>query len=161
MGDRMHTGSERVGEQKHTGDERAGEQKHTGSERIGERIGEQKHTGSERARTGDDRAHAKGRGLLGRDDRDQWERRLQHAVNGFVDAPRDSVREADKVVEEATARLTELLAERRRSLRTSWSSGPDEGTEPGAPADGATADTEQLRLALRDYRELAERLLGV
>lgn len=40
---------------------------------------------------------------------------------------------------------------RRRTLRNSWETGS---------GDRATAtDTEQLRLALRDYRELTERLL--
>nr|WP_225859151.1 hypothetical protein [Streptomyces albicerus] len=86
--------------------------------------------------------------LLSRDEGDKWTLRLQHAVAGFVDGPRDSVEEADQVLQEVAARFTDAVTERRRTLRTSWqTTGEDK------------ADTEQLRLALRDYRELAERLL--
>lgn len=77
---------------------------------------------------------------------------------GFVDRPRDAVEEADLVLQELTERLTDALTERRRTLAKNWRT-----PAQGAPKDGAApaADTEQLRLALRDYRELAERLMGV
>ncbi|MEU1667908.1 hypothetical protein ABZ547_30900 [Streptomyces sparsogenes] len=79
--------------------------------------------------------------------------RLRHAVSGFVDAPRGAVEEADRLLEELSARLTELLADRRRTLRDTWSE--DE-------ADGAgTVRTEELRLAMRGYRNVLERLLSV
>ena len=92
--------------------------------------------------------------LLRLDDTDKLAARLQHAVAGFVDAPRDAVQEADHVLQELTARFTDAVTERRRTLRRSWrTDGAGEGK-----AEAAT-DTEQLRLALRDYRELAERLL--
>ncbi|MFI5566850.1 hypothetical protein ACIA6T_05630 [Streptomyces sp. NPDC051740] len=92
--------------------------------------------------------------LLRLDDTDKLTARLQHAVAGFVDAPRDAVQEADRALEELTARFTDAVTERRRTLRRSWHT-------DGAETSGAAAatDTEQLRLALRDYRELAERLL--
>ncbi|MGY0023680.1 hypothetical protein [Streptomyces sp. cg35] len=77
--------------------------------------------------------------------RDDLEGRLKHAVHGFVDEPRAAVEEADHVLEELTTRLTEALAGRRSTLRTSWQDSKE--------------DTEHLRLALRDYRETAERLL--
>ncbi|GAA3523921.1 hypothetical protein [Streptomyces osmaniensis] len=80
---------------------------------------------------------------------DKYELRLQHAVSGFVDGPRAAVEEADQVVEAIVARFAETVRERRRTLRTSW-----QDTEE-------KADTERLRLALRDYRELAERLLHI
>ncbi|MFJ8547535.1 hypothetical protein, partial [Streptomyces sp. NPDC093676] len=89
--------------------------------------------------------------LLPRDASDELGMRLQHAVGGFVDNPREAVEEADHVMEEAAARLAEALASRRRTLKASWQ---DTGDGPHA-----TADTEQLRLALRDYRATAERLL--
>ncbi|MGW0533041.1 hypothetical protein [Streptomyces sp. NPDC003032] len=110
-------------------------------------------------------------------DRDKLTLRLQNAVNGFVDGPRGAVEEVDHVLEDAIARLTDTLAERRRVLRSSWQttparSAPDGGAPPaagvapggalateGAPAESSATDTEQLRLALRDYRETAERLL--
>ncbi|MFE0181744.1 hypothetical protein [Streptomyces olivaceus] len=93
--------------------------------------------------------------LLPREESDELGRRLHHAVTGFVDAPRASVEEADRVLEEIAARLTDAVARRRRDLRTSWQ-GTGEGTGEEAAALGT--DTEQLRLALRDYRELADRL---
>jgi hypothetical protein len=90
---------------------------------------------------------------LAREERETFGLRLQHAVGGFVDSPRDAVEEADHVVEEVAARLTEALASRRRTLKASW-----QDTEDGAHA---SADTERLRLALRDYRATAERLLNM
>ncbi|MEV0218106.1 hypothetical protein [Streptomyces sp. NPDC050704] len=97
-----------------------------------------------------DRAGGAGSGgrLLSHNDGDKWTLQLQHAVAGFVDAPRDSVEEADKVLQEVTSRFTDAVTERRRTLRTSWQTAGEDKN-----------DTEQLRLVLRDYRELAERLL--
>ncbi|MFG2947340.1 hypothetical protein [Streptomyces adustus] len=107
--------------------------------------------------------------LFAHEESDKLTLRLRQAVAAFVDEPRGSVEEADQVLEEIAARFTEAVARRRRTLRTSWQS-PDKATGKSTgrstdkqaearPAVGA--DTEQLRLALRDYRELAERLLRV
>ncbi|MFC7830176.1 hypothetical protein [Streptomyces sp. NPDC057375] len=93
-----------------------------------------------------------GRPLLPPADSDRLGERLHHALAGFVDAPRASVEEADRVLEEITARFTEAVTHRRQTLRASW-------REPGEGAGAPSADTEQLRLALRDYRELAGRLM--
>ncbi|MGW1022197.1 hypothetical protein ACWD4J_00560 [Streptomyces sp. NPDC002577] len=90
-------------------------------------------------------------GLLPPDECEKLTLRLQHAVTAFVDSPRDAVEEADEVLHEAVNRLTKTLAHRRRTIRIAWQS-MGEGEE-------RTADTEQLRLALRDYRETAERVL--
>ncbi|MFD8421597.1 hypothetical protein [Streptomyces sp. NPDC059466] len=87
--------------------------------------------------------------LLSHDACDKYALRMRHAVGGFVDGPRASVEEADHVLEELTAQFTDAMTRRRRTLRTSWEK---------AGADEAS-DTEQLRLALRDYREVTERLL--
>lgn len=92
------------------------------------------------------------RPLLPPDDSDRLGERLHHALAGFVDAPRASVEEADRVLEEITARFTEAVAHRRQTLRASW-------REPGEGGGAPSTDTEQLRLALRDYRELAGRLM--
>ena len=92
--------------------------------------------------------------LLPHEECDKLAAQLRHAVAGFVDGPRDAVEEADHVLEELALRVTEAVTQRRRTLRRSWQ-GDDEGKS------SAATDTEQLRLALRDYRELADRLLHV
>ncbi|MEV7886369.1 hypothetical protein ACWD3I_10120 [Streptomyces sp. NPDC002817] len=111
--------------------------------------------GQESAAKGQESA-AKGEGshrsrLLPHDECDKLSLRLQHAVAGFVDEPRNAVEEADHVMEEVASRVTDAMTQRRRTLRTSWQDGEDKHADAG--------DTEQLRLALRDYRELADRLL--
>jgi hypothetical protein len=101
--------------------------------------------------SGGNGSRSTGSPLLPHDESDKLTLRLQHAVGGFVDGPRSAVEEADHVLEEVTARFTDAMTERRRTLRNTWETGAD---------DRATStDTEQLRLALRDYRELTERLL--
>lgn len=87
--------------------------------------------------------------LLSHDECDKYALRMQHAVGGFVDGPRASVEEADHVLEELTTEFTDAMTRRRRNLRTTWQ----------AAGESDTADTEKLRLALRDYREVTERLL--
>ncbi|MCQ9181670.1 hypothetical protein KMT30_21985 [Streptomyces sp. IBSBF 2953] len=102
-----------------------------------------------------------GESLFPEDECDRISARMRHAVVGFVDGPRDAVAEADEVLEELAARLTDAVDRRRRTLRGSWhqpAGGPEGGKDRGASAATAV-DTEQLRLALRDYRELTERLL--
>ncbi|MFD8223894.1 hypothetical protein ACFV16_06945 [Streptomyces massasporeus] len=108
-------------------------------------------TGPDKVGSAKNRAH-----LLAHDDSDKLGSQLQHAVAGFVDGPRAAVEEADHVLEEIAARFTEAVTQRRRTLRHSWQS-----VEGGEGGSVSSADTEQLRLALKDYRELAERLLHV
>ncbi|MCS0601277.1 hypothetical protein NX794_08540 [Streptomyces sp. LP11] len=90
--------------------------------------------------------------LLPHAEADEWEQRMRQVVAGFVDQPRAAVEEADHALEEITARFTEAVTRRRHTLRSGWQGGEEH-------ASGAGTDTEQLRLALRDYRELADRLL--
>ncbi|WP_062649128.1 hypothetical protein [Streptomyces maremycinicus] len=98
-----------------------------------------------------------GESLLPDDECDRIASRMRHAVVGFVDGPRDAVAEADRVLEELAARFTDAVDQRRRTLRGSWQ--PAEGGKDRSSATATATDTEQLRLALRDYRELTERLL--
>lgn len=91
--------------------------------------------------------------LLPRDECERFAQRLQHAIGEFVDEPRDAVQEADQVAQEVVARLSEAVSSRRRTLKRSWQDTSDD-------AHGG-ADTEQLRLALRDYRVTVERLLSL
>ncbi|MFD7243557.1 hypothetical protein [Streptomyces massasporeus] len=123
-----------------------------GADRLGAEAPRGDHgTGPDKVGSAKNRAH-----LLAHDDSDKLGSQLQHAVAGFVDGPRAAVEEADHVLEEIAARFTEAVTQRRRTLRHSWQS-----VEGGEGRSVSSADTEQLRLALKDYRELAERLLHV
>jgi hypothetical protein len=64
---------------------------------------------------------------------------------GFVDEPHQAVEEAGRFVDELVQRVTEALQGHRAQLQT--------------PADDAS--TEDLRLALRSYRQFVDRLLGL
>lgn len=85
--------------------------------------------------------------LLPSAEREEIVRCLGHAVNIFADSPREALEEAEGAFDEATAQLVNALAERRRALRAGW-----------ADLAPETQSTE-LRLALREYRELTGRLL--
>lgn len=85
--------------------------------------------------------------LLPPTEREEFVRRLHQTVNGFVDEPRRSVEEADALFDEVFRRIGALVAERRHGLRAPWH------------GEGTTAETEELRNALRRYRDATERLL--
>lgn len=95
--------------------------------------------------------------LIPQDECDKLNLRLQEALSTFIDGPRRSVEEAADVLDEAAKRLTAALAERPRTLRESWDARGDGSGDGGEPA----ADTEDLRLVLRSYREVTERLLRI
>jgi hypothetical protein len=67
---------------------------------------------------------------------------------GFVDEPRRSVQEADRLVATAMKRLAEQFAAERSTLEGQWDRGGD-------------VSTEDLRIALRRYRSFFGRLLSV
>ena len=85
--------------------------------------------------------------LLPPAERDKIVLRLGHALNTFADTPLAALEEAESAFDEATVQLASALAERRRLLRAGW-----EGQEP-------EARQAELRLALRQYREITGRLL--
>lgn len=89
--------------------------------------------------------------LLDEAERDRLGQRLHQVLATFVDAPCASVAEADEVLAEVERHLIASLRDRRTALRAGW--------RPNGDPDGQTPDTEQLRLALRTYREVTERLL--
>jgi hypothetical protein len=67
---------------------------------------------------------------------------------GFVDDPRECVANADDLVSDLIDRLTGGFADARSRLEEKW-------------ARGESASTEDLRLALQNYREFFQRLLAV
>jgi len=67
---------------------------------------------------------------------------------GFVDDPRHSVEMADSLVAEMMQRLAQVFSSQRGQLEGQWGKGQD-------------VSTEELRLALRQYRSFFDRLLSV
>ncbi|AJZ85474.1 hypothetical protein ADL28_28605 [Streptomyces violaceusniger] len=88
--------------------------------------------------------------VLPTSEHDMLAQRLRHAVSGFVDSPRGAVEEADALLGEVATRLADLLAERRGTLRAAWHEN-----------DAVISETEELRLAMRGYRNVLERLISV
>ncbi|MFG1702040.1 hypothetical protein ACFLIM_02500 [Nonomuraea sp. M3C6] len=78
----------------------------------------------------------------------QVQARWRDLQASFVDDPSEAVERADGLVGEVVESLTSTLANRTDALRDRW-----QGTD--------TPDTEQLRLALREYRNVLERLLAL
>src|SRR5438046_1041323 len=76
--------------------------------------------------------------------RARWER----IQTEFVDEPRRSVQQADELVSTVARRLTEVFGDEKNRLEQAWAKGDD-------------VSTEDLRMALRRYRSLFERLLSI
>ena len=76
------------------------------------------------------------------DFRSQWSK----VQTGFVDEPRRTVEEADKLVAAVMQRLAEGFASERSGLEKQWDRGDN-------------VSTEDLRLALQRYRSFFDRLL--
>ncbi|MFI2714053.1 hypothetical protein ACH495_28415 [Micromonospora sp. NPDC018662] len=74
--------------------------------------------------------------------RDRW----RDVQLRFVDDPRAAVGEAESLVEEAIEALSTALREQRTRL--------------GAWQESGSSDTEQLRVAVRGYRDFLDRVLG-
>ncbi|GHH79666.1 hypothetical protein GCM10018781_58160 [Kitasatospora indigofera] len=68
---------------------------------------------------------------------------------GFVDDPRAAVEQADDLVGKAADLIAESVGENRRRLRAA-----------GGPTEDSGIPTEELRLAMREYRTLLDRLLA-
>ena len=76
--------------------------------------------------------------------RDRW----QQCQVGFVDEPREAVKQADELVAELMQTLARQFAEAREGLERQWARGDD-------------VSTEDLRVALQRYREFFNRLLTI
>ncbi|MDH6706659.1 hypothetical protein P3T27_003386 [Kitasatospora sp. MAA19] len=72
--------------------------------------------------------------------------RWQQVQTDFVDDPRAAVHTADALVADLMQRLAESFADRRRNLESQWNRGD-------------TVETEELRVALQQYRTFFNRLL--
>ncbi|MFE4667085.1 hypothetical protein ACFRI7_22760 [Streptomyces sp. NPDC056716] len=95
-------------------------------------------------------AERRGRGpepLIPAAERDKTAVRLGHALNTFDESPLQALEEAESAYDEATAHLVAALAERRRVLRAAWEEQNPE------------ASSAEFRIALRQYRELTQRVL--
>jgi len=76
--------------------------------------------------------------------RSRWEA----IQTGFVDEPRSAVEQADALVAQVVARLTEVFGDERMTLERHWDRGDN-------------VSTEDLRMALKRYRSFFDRLLSI
>jgi hypothetical protein len=76
--------------------------------------------------------------------RSQW----QGIQTGFVDEPRRTVEQADKLVAQVMQQLAQSFSDQRNALERQWE-------------QSDRVSTEDLRLALRRYRCFFERLLSI
>jgi hypothetical protein len=81
-------------------------------------------------------------------ERDGLRMRWDDVQAGFVDDPRDCVQKADGLVSDVVRQLISGFTEARSRLEQQWSRGEE-------------ASTEDLRVALKRYREFFDRLLAV
>ncbi|GAB2532026.1 hypothetical protein [Nocardia heshunensis] len=100
----------------------------------------------EPAHTGIDREE--GTPLLDQHDLDRFRTQWQELQGAFVDDPKEAVTKADSLVSETLEQLTTTFAQRKKKLDEQWSRGED-------------GDTEDLRHALRGYRDYFDRLLTI
>jgi hypothetical protein len=86
--------------------------------------------------------------LFASTDLEQFRGQWNTVQAGFVDDPRSCVEQADGLVSAVVEQLSNGFAEARSRLEQQWSRGED-------------ASTEDLRVALKRYREFFDRLLAV
>lgn len=85
--------------------------------------------------------------LLASDKADSFGKRWTDIQSNFVDEPQEAVRNADGLVSEVIQELSHRFAQERQGLEHQWSGGGD-------------VSTEDLRMALRHYRDFFQRLLA-
>jgi hypothetical protein len=76
---------------------------------------------------------------------DTFQQRWREIQANFVDDPHETVREANQFADEVVNSLTTALNDRKHSLDERWQAEKE--------------NTEELRLAMRGYRELLDRLI--
>ena len=107
----------------------------------------QKRTVEDRQLEGRERATEDFTPLLPESDTAGYQQRWESIQTRFVDAPRESVGDADALVSEVIQRLSSRFAEEREQLEGRWRSGSE-------------VSTEELRQLLRRYRSFFHRLLS-
>jgi hypothetical protein len=85
--------------------------------------------------------------LLPQDQAERYRSEWQQIQAGFVDEPRKSVEEADRLVADLMQRLAAVFSDERERLEKQWDSGDD-------------VSTEDLRVGLTRYRSFFDRLLS-
>jgi hypothetical protein len=86
--------------------------------------------------------------LFGDAEREELRTRWDGVQAGFVDDPRDCVQKADGLVSDVVRQLISGFTDARSRLEQQWSRGEE-------------ASTEDLRVALKRYRDFFDRLLAV
>ncbi|MBC2638280.1 MULTISPECIES: hypothetical protein [unclassified Rhodococcus (in: high G+C Gram-positive bacteria)] len=89
-----------------------------------------------------------GQSLFAEDELSVLRLRWDEVQSSFVDDPKQCVQKADGLVQDVVDRLTTGFSEARSRLEEQW-------------ARGEEGSTEDLRLALKRYREFFQRLLTV
>jgi hypothetical protein len=85
--------------------------------------------------------------LVSEDSALDYRNRWETIQADFIDEPRSSVEEADRLVSEVIEEVAQTFQEQRLSLEARWT-------------DEEDVSTEDLRVALRLYRSFFERLLS-
>jgi hypothetical protein len=85
--------------------------------------------------------------LVRPDQAEQYRSRWEEIQASFVDDPRESVEEADRLVADLKQNLAATFSEARELLEKQWGGGDD-------------VSTEDLRVALTRYRTFFDRLLS-
>ena len=78
---------------------------------------------------------------------DDLRKRWEAIQGGFVDEPRDAVKQADELVASSIKKLSESFTEARNNLEGQWTRGD--------------ANTDDLRAAFKKYRAFFQKLMGV
>jgi hypothetical protein len=86
--------------------------------------------------------------LFSSDEVEQFRTEWRGLQSDFVDSPRDAVQHADQLVAQVMQSLATTFADHKKSLEGQWS-------------QGEKVETEELRVALRQYRAFFDKLLTV
>ena len=86
--------------------------------------------------------------LFPREEGDGFRSRWEAIQTGFVDEPKTAVAEADALVTQVVARLSQVFTDEKNTLEQQW-------------GRGDSVSTEDLRVALKRYRAFFHRLLSV